>query len=59
MLTQRLFAHAYKKHNLTINQYLEKYNIDMKDFIKRKEYYKNGKSRRDTINKQKKRISNN
>lgn len=59
MLTKRLFAHAFKKHGLTVYQYLEKYNIDKQKFIQRKEYYKNGNSRRETIRKQKKRISNN
>lgn len=58
MLTQRLFAHAMKKHNLSVYEYLDKFQIDRQKFIKRKEYYKNGTSRRETVRKQKRRINN-
>ena len=53
MLTQRLFEHALKKHNMTIPQYAEKYNIDLYKYQKEGGYYKNGLSRKATRNHQK------
>lgn len=37
MLTQRLFAHASKKHNMSLNEYQQTYNIPEQQI--RKECY--------------------
>lgn len=54
MLTQRLFAHVYKKHKLSIQDYATTYNIDLYKYQSQGGYYKNGISRRNTRHCQRK-----
>lgn len=42
MLTHRLFAHAMKKHNVSLQEYIDLFNIDLNKSISSKGgYYKN------------------
>lgn len=56
MLVDRLFSHAIKKHQLTIQEYADKYNIDLYKYQDKGGYYKNGEARRHYFKQQRQNI---